>query len=109
MSKNTIVAQPVAVTGTVLTLADANTDGSLCLNDGRTYLVVDNAGAVPTTVTVKAIGTCSQGTLHDAVVAVAAGAVKHIGPFPIKFFNNDSGLMDIAYSVAADVTVAAYK
>lgn len=72
-----------------------------------TFLHVKNGGGSSVTVTVTSTQACSQGQLHNLVVAVPAGSDRPIGPLPVTRFGNTSGLVDVAYSSATSVTVAA--
>lgn len=69
-------------------------------------LVVVNASGGSITVTITGKTPCNQGTLHDLVVAVPAGATKVIGPIdPTRFADPVTGLATANYSATASVTV----
>lgn len=107
MAKTTLTKQVITTAGVVVSQAAANADGSDFLNSGRCILIVNNGGASPINVTVDSKSSCSQGFDHDIVVAVAAGAEKHIGPFPQARFNDAStGKADVTFSAVTSVTVA---
>lgn len=67
-------------------------------------LVVFNGSGAPITVTVVATKACNQGSLHDSVSSVAAGATKMIGPIDRRYASNSTGLATVNYSATASVT-----
>lgn len=77
--------------------------------DDHTSLRVNNASGGSINVTLTATGPCSQGFLHDRVVAVAAGAIKDIAVGPAKQFADATGQAAITYSSTTTVTVAAVR
>lgn len=95
--------------GVVLNRVAAAGGGDEFINDGATRLHVKNDGAGSINVTVNSQAQCNHGFDHDLVVAVAAGAEKIIGPFPTSRFNDANGKVQVAYSDATSVTVAAVK
>lgn len=98
----------ISRTGAATALVAAAAGGDSFANDGRTFLHVKNGGATPINVTVPAVSRCSQGQLHDVVVAVANATEKRIGPFPPSVYNNPStGIASITYSAVTTVTVEA--
>lgn len=71
-------------------------------------LHVKNASGAPITVTITSQVKCNQGVQHDVVVTVPAGSDRLIGPLPAsRFASPTTGLVAIAYSAVASVTVAA--
>lgn len=105
-----LVTQTPAITGVAITYAAAGAGGdTISPSDGKTLLHVKNASGGSITVTVAAVGTCSQGFLHDAVVAVPASGDRAIGPFDSQRFTNGSGQIAVTYSATASVTVAAIR
>jgi len=96
--------------GVVATYVAAAGGGDTFANNGATMLHIKNADASPTTVTVTAISSCDQGTLHNSVTVVAAGTEAFIGIFGKKRFNVVStGAASVSYSNTTSVTVAAIK
>lgn len=95
-----------APTGTA-TAARAPVNGDTIANlSDKTMLVVINANASATVVTITATRPCSQGSLHDLVATVAPGTTKVIGPIDSRYANAVSGLAVVAnYTVTASVTV----
>ena len=97
----------VAAAGAVATLVAASAGGDKFNNQGRERFRVRNGSGssinVPFTA-VRAAG-CPAGTLHDLVVAGAAGAEKVFGPFDTTRFNDTSDQVSVAYSSATTVTV----
>lgn len=101
------------VTGPLLGAVAAAVGGDAFQNTGREVLYVKNGGVGSINVTVDSPGTCSLGVTahanHDAVVAVAAGAERVIGPFPTRRFNDSNGNAQITYSGVTSVTVAVLR
>jgi hypothetical protein len=86
-----------APVGVAITGRDAAA-GDTIVPTPRTELTVDNTSATPMTVTVAAVKTCSQGSLHDSVTVVAAGARKVIGPIDERYARTSDGLAAVSYS-----------
>lgn len=82
---------------------------------GDVVLMVTNGGGSSIDVTItaqktsKAVDGYGTMTKGDAVVSVAAGATKIIGPFATEAFNNSSQNLEIDYSSATSVTISAIK
>lgn len=80
-------------------------------NDGRTLLLVDNASGVSVNLTLDDPNTPvpegSTGVNNDAVVTIAAGAKRFIGPLKPSRFNDANGRCQLAWSATASVTWAA--
>ena len=74
-------------------------------NNGRTILMVTNAGSA-STVTVESLVDCEQGFTHDLSVEVH-NQTKLIGPFPMNRFNNSSGKVTFDATNSADSTALA--
>jgi hypothetical protein len=73
----------------------------------------DSGGSINVTLTAKTVAATVGGygsvTLADAVVAVAAGAIKLIGPIPAAFIDTTTGKVSVAYSATATVTRTAIR
>lgn len=106
-----ITVQQIALAGlTPSAAAAASGGGDTFVNNGLTFLEVTNGGGSSINVTVAGAQACSQGSTHDNVVAVGAGATKLIGPFPASRFNNPAtGAASVTYSSATSVTVRAFS
>ena len=102
--------QRPTVAGVEITMAAAAPGGDSFPNNGNTTLIVANGGGGSINVTVNCGNACSFGVTndaHDVVVAIAAGATRHIGPFTQGRFNDGNGRVNVAYSGTTSVTVAA--
>lgn len=73
-------------------------------NSGKESLVIINGGGAPITVTRTARKACDQGTLHDNVVSVAAGATEYLPPVSPLIFNDDDGFVGVTVSSTTSVT-----
>jgi hypothetical protein len=93
--------------GAVSTLVAASAGGDKFGNTGRERFRVRNGSGVSINVTFTATGAagCPEGTLHDKVVAVAAGAEKVFGPFDPARFNDANNQVSAGYSAVTSVTV----
>lgn len=90
--------------------------GDAFINDGKTFLRVNNAGAGAVVVTftaqntsVRPTGPFGVITVADIVVTVGAGLVREIGPIPQGIFNDGNGKVQVTYDQVTSVTVAARK
>lgn len=102
----TLSVQVVVLGGIVPSYATAGAGGDEFVNSGREMIHVKNGGGGSINVTVNSQEACNQGYDHDAVVAVAAGTEKMIGPFPKSRFDDSGGKVQIAYSGVTSVTIA---
>lgn len=103
----TLSYQQADVLGAALVMAAASGGGDKVTPASHGALLVTNDDAAPITVTVTVPGTTDYGQAEpDFTVAVPAGASRLIGPFGADLADTD-GLVSIAYSAVANVTVAA--
>lgn len=101
-----LTVQAIAITGVEVTLGAADTNGNFFTNNGKTFLVVNNASGNSIDVMIASPTPCNQGATHNITVAVAAGKTKYIGPFDYWRFS-PNGVVNITYSAVTSVTVAA--
>lgn len=87
----------------------AGASGDTVINNGRTYIEVEDTGTTAPTVTVASQTDCNQSYTHDVVVAVSSGGTELIGPFPTNRFNNTSNQIEVTYSSETDVTIRAFS
>lgn len=79
-------------------------------NDGRVFLHVKKTGAGACTATITTPGTVRGKAIADATVSIpATTGDKLIGPFPPDLYNDASGLVTIAFSDIAGLTVAVVR
>ena len=64
----------------------------------RTMLVFNNPSGGSITVTIVAVKTCNQGSLHDSVTTVAAGTQRVIGPVDGRYASLTTGLATVNYT-----------
>lgn len=104
-----IATQQVTSAGLAPTFAAA-ASGDTVIPDDRTVLRVNNGSGSPITVTLTAVTACSQGSLHNRAVTVAAGAIEDIPTGPAaQFADQTTGVAAITYSATATVTRAAVR
>lgn len=85
-------------TGLNPTYGAAAAAGDSFVNTGAQTLLVRNQAVVPVTVTIAAQTVCNQGSLHPLPYVVPASTTMLLGPFPIGFYNDTGGSVQIAYS-----------
>lgn len=64
----------------------------------RTNLVFNNTTGSSITVTVTAVKTCNQGSLHNLVAVVPATTQAVIGPIDSRYASNSTGLATVNYT-----------
>lgn len=109
--------QTIVESGLEFTTASAAGGGDTFANpsDERTFFYINNGAGSDMTVTFNAqptaLGVPGYGELaiSDRAVVVTAGEARMIGPFPAAKFNNSSGAVEVSYSSATSVTVAAIR
>lgn len=67
-------------------------------------LVYFNGSGASQTVTVTAVLPCNQGSLHNLVAVVAAGATAVLGPIDRRYASNSTGLATVNYSATTSAT-----
>lgn len=92
-----IAVQKPTTAGLVVARQAAVAGGDTLPNDGETYLEAENPTGGAITVTINRDKLCEFGGTHNLNVAVAAGTVVSIGPFPRESFSNP---LAISYSGA---------
>jgi N-acetylmuramic acid 6-phosphate (MurNAc-6-P) etherase len=106
----TLATQAVSPAGTTIAYAAASAGGDACEASGDLELRVKNGSGGSLTVTVASPVPCNQGSTHNLVVPVAAGAEVAIGPLkPERFASPTTGLVTITYSGVTSLTVAAVR
>lgn len=111
----TLTVHTITRSGTLTTLVAAGTTtaGDEFVNDGLSFLEVNNAHAsAARTVTVKSrVVTAPPGTAPaDQAVVVNANTRVKIGPFPTQAFNDASSRVKVTYSNSgADLTVGVFS
>jgi hypothetical protein len=110
----TLTVQTISRSGVAVSLVAAGTTsaGDEFVNDGRTFLEVNNANASASrTVTVTSrVTSPPPGTAAaNVVVTVNQSSRVKIGPFPTQAFNDANSRAKVTYSNSgADLTVAVY-
>lgn len=103
-----LTVQPAAHAGLTPSYAAAAAGGDQFQPGDDVMLHIKNGSGASITVTVASPQPCSQGVTHNLVVSVPAAGERMIGPLPAaRFANPTTGLVNITYSAAASVTVAA--
>ena len=87
-----------------------NTDGALVPNDGRTVILIRNAGAGTHVVTAVTAGTIAGNAIADLAVSVLAADWAVLPALPVDIFNNANGKVAItADGTKSEVKVVALR
>ncbi|SRR6266540_3161139 len=105
----TLTTVPITQAGVNPGFVAANAGGDKVVPGDTTWLHVRNASGVSVTVTITAVGSCSEGFSHSSVVVVPAGGDQAIGPIKSKFAGASDGLAAVTYTAVTSVTVAACR
>jgi hypothetical protein len=106
----TLTTAAITAAGTDPAYVAATAGGDKVVPGDTTWLNVRNASGVSVTVTVTAVGLCSQGSTHNSVVVVPAGGDRTIGPITgSRFAAVSDGLAAVTYTAVTSVTVAACR
>ncbi len=93
---------------TTLPTTPTATHGNKFLNDGKTFLEVNNGSGDSINVTFDTPGSVDGFAIADKVVAVGAGVRKKIGPFTATF-NQADGYVWVVCSAVTTVTIGAFR
>src|SRR6266511_4228911 len=91
----TLTTAAITPAGTDPAFVAATGAGDKVVPGDTTYLHVKNASGVSVTVTVTAVGLCSQGSTHNSVVVVPTVSDRIIGPISSRFAAASDGLAEI--------------
>lgn len=107
MARDTIPTYSASPAGqTVTYLAATAANNALVENNGRVVLIANNATGGSLNVTVVTGGTVGGLAIADQVIAVAAGATRLLGPFPVDTFNQP-GTSTLHVDVSGNMNLAA--
>ena len=106
----TLAYSRIQIAGTLKATTAASAGGDKVAPNDHGFLEVNNGGGSSITVTVAVPGNTKYGqAAPDVAVAIAAGANKRIGPFPVDLADPSDGLVAITYSGVTSVTVEALE
>ena len=114
MAYASAVALPVVeivragIVSTTLPVTPTATHGNKMLNDGRTFIEVNNGSGDSIDVTINTPGSVDGYAIAELTVAVAAGVRKKIGPFT-SIFNQSDGYVWVVCSAVTTVTMGAFR
>lgn len=83
--------------------------GDTFVNDGRIILYFKNTNAGDRTISIFTGGTINGLAIADVTLTISQDEEKIIGPFPMRVFNNGSGLVQLAYTADTGLTVRAIR
>lgn len=95
--------------GLARVLTAANVAGDSFPLPGPIIVTINNGSGAPINVTFVGSGVCSQGFLHNAVLAVAAGATVDVYVADLARFADVNGRLQLTYSDVTTLTVGAYR
>lgn len=102
-----LAVQETSKLGGAVTWNVASADGDAILNNGNIILLFSNADAEATrTVTIAAEGSAEGVAVTDVAVTVAISGVSVVGPFPVRYFNDESGRVSFTYDDESDLSIA---
>lgn len=93
-----LIPEAVGTPSGTVTAARLPVNGDTINPGDDVQLVFINGSAGSVTVTITAVKPCNQGSLHDSVSVVAAGATKMIGPVDRRYASNSNGLATVNYT-----------
>jgi len=105
-----LTVQKIALAGAQkATLVAAAAAGDTFVNEGKTFVEINNADASGITVTIVGQRNLPLGTSSDQTIAIAATTTTLIGPFPVGNYNRETDeSVVITYSAVVTVTVGAF-
>jgi hypothetical protein len=89
--------EPAAVAGDAV-------NGHSFNNDGKVFLQLENTGATSRNFTMHLVTTVDGQAVADRVIAVAAGVIKKVGPFPVSQY----GKTATCEAAHAELTLTAF-
>lgn len=101
----TLTVQTTDRDGAEAALAAAASGGDEFANTGQELLLVNNGSGAPITVTIVTQQSVDGLAVADKTVAVAAGELWVVGPFPTPIYNDGDNLVQLTYSTETDLTV----
>lgn len=105
----TLVVDTALVTGISMAGAACAGGGDEFVNDGQTTIDVFNGDSGSHNVTIATPLIIGGLAVAEQVVAVAAGAIKRIGPFPPGIYNDVNGKVQLTYSAVTAQTIKVVK
>lgn len=93
-----------------ITFTEAGTTGPHTFaNTGKEKLMIKNDSASSVNVTVVTTQTVDGEAVADKVIAVAAGAISYLGPWPVSIYSDADGDVTFSLASATDVDVAVVR
>ena len=106
----TLTIQTLVQTGITPSYASAAGGGDEFANDGNTMLHLKNGSGGTIVVTVNSLVACNQGSDHNSVTSISAGAEAMVGPFDITRFNDTStARAAVTYDGVTSLTIGVFK
>tara|TARA_R110002072_G_C7906926_1_gene530027 strand:+ start:491 stop:835 length:345 start_codon:yes stop_codon:yes gene_type:complete len=108
-----LTAQKIVQAGLEPTYASATAGGDTLVNTGIQFFHVKNGSGVSITASVIPVVTTiidpllGALTKETALLVLAAGTSGFLGPFEVDAFNSPMGTIELEYTAATSVTVAA--
>lgn len=100
---------PIVRTGNDLAGVTPDATGDTWVNTGKEFVIIKNGSGSSINVTLDIQATIDGVSPTDPVVAVAAGAQKLMGPFPVGIYNDPSGNAKVTCSAVTSVTLNVLK
>jgi hypothetical protein len=105
----TLTAASTVLTGLVVSGVEPGAAGDVFTNTGKEVVVINNASVGSINVTLDHKDAGSGAVVVDPVVAVGAGVIKVIGPFPKGRYDDSNGQVKVSCSAQTDITIQVLK
>jgi hypothetical protein len=113
MARTLLAIKKLTPAGVAPGLVAGNADGHSFVNDGRTWVEIDNASAGQVTATFQTPFSRDGLALAERTVDVPAGQSRLIGPFDPSVYNQDTvaerGRVLVDLSAVAGVSLGAFR
>jgi hypothetical protein len=106
LTVNTVTRAGFNVEGSVLTAASSG--GDSFPNTGREFVVFRNGDSSSKTVTLVFQTTVDGQSIANRTVSVPAGETFIFGPFPVNYYNDGNGRMNLTYSSVTSCSVGVF-
>ena len=110
MTTTLTILTPVPTAGALIAEEACTALGDQVANDGRTLLYFRNGnGATNYDITLATGATVAGMTIENITFTLAPAAMKVIGPFEPRYWNDANGYIQITYDAVVDLFVRAIR
>jgi len=101
-----LTKQTASRSANAITMAAAAAGGDKFDNTGSELVLIKNGSGSPVTLTITTPATMDGLAVTDRTVAIPAGEMHLLGPWPTKYYNDSNGQVSLGYSAETSVEVA---